>query len=223
MAALNDRRRSDGGGAGTDRARQNLWCVYTRVSQVAGCCDSRSRVHACRSLLTVRSRRRRRLRLRLRLRLREAEPLGRSLASRRRRRYRPASLASADDVSLASPVLFFPLFFPLYLPLVSRRASPPGGTLSRALSRSVREKTVPSTISRTRTGRRGDTFLPGREQCAPRVRRARLCPRLRSRRPTRIFRALDIRAVNIYIPLAGMCPSSEETPAFRDLEPMFYA
>jgi len=85
VAALNDRRRSGGGGVPREPiALAKSRGVCTRgVSQVAGCCDSRSRVHARRSLLAVRSRRRRRRRRRLRLRLREA-PLGRSRASRRR-------------------------------------------------------------------------------------------------------------------------------------------
>lgn len=239
MAALNDRRRSDGsnGGGGDSVPREPialakiaLRCVYTRVSQVAGCCDSRSRVHACRSPLTVRSRRRRRLRLRLRLRLglrakqREA-PIGRSCIATSV----TLSLRVSPSLTRRLTRLFFFFFFSLYLfwSLTSRQVSsrPEGLSLSPAIAR---EKIVSPTISRTKTGRRGNVLLlygasrasSAIPECcyitacarAPLSRR-----RARFRSAQREYSALDIRVGNICISSRGDAANSRE---FRDEAPM---
>lgn len=125
-ASIGRRRRA----ARADHARQKPRCVYTRVSQAAGC-DSRSRVHACRSPLTVRC-------------ALPSSPLSpsprsasrtRSWASRRRGRCRvrvSPSLFSAR-VSRLSVSISPPLSFPQIVS-VATSEFPSGGTLSLFLA-----------------------------------------------------------------------------------------
>jgi len=177
VAALNDRRRSDGGVPREPITLAKSHDVYTKVSQAAGC-DSRSRVHARRSPLTVRSRRRRcrrrrrRRRRHRRRRLREAYLGRRDVGDALVRISLSLSLSlsrspldcrlSSVNIALSLSFSFFvhlslSLSLSLFLKsLASRRTSfRPGETLSRA-----REKTVPSRISRMKTGRReGDVSL----------------------------------------------------------------
>lgn len=196
MATLNDRRRSDAAATAAyresrSRSPKPAMCVR-RVSQVAGCCDSRSRVHACRSPLAVRSRRRRRLRLR------KASP-ERSQASRRRRHCCFASLFLAHATSRVCIFLFFILF---YLLTSRQEKLSLSCTREKIVSRgSLEWQSDDEEATSSSPWRIANSAIPSAILRAVFVRRA---ARL-DQKPTRIYSALWTPAWGIFIsPSRGM-------------------